>query len=379
MAGFYLVSHPRTVREALERHRRGLDANPIGYLHEHSRDYTQRVHECCARYLGVEPLDIALTDSTTMGLGLVYSAIALKEGQEVLCTEHDHYSTNRSLELRAQRSGAAVRRVRLYEPGGGATVEGIVSAITGAITPATRVLAVTWVHSSSGVKLPLRAIADAIEPINQKRSDEDRIIFCVDGVHGLGIDDVTLPELGCDVFIAGTHKWLFGPRGTGLVWARPEVQQLIPPTIPPFPHRGGWRDSVSEMARGLAWGVAFTPGGFHSFEHRWAVAEAVEFHESIGRARVSERIHGLNRQLKEGLAKMDHVTLHTPMPDELSAGITCFEVRGLRPDDVVQQLEEKAIVASTSPYAVSYARLAPSLLNDEAEVETCLKALAEMA
>jgi len=79
------------------------------------------------------------------------------------------------------------------------------------------------------------------------------------------------------------------------------------------------------------------------------------------------------------MAKMGHVTVHTPMSDELSAGIVAFEVDGMRPGEVVSRLEEHRIVASTSPYAVSYARLAPSLLNDEAEVETCLKALAEMA
>lgn len=373
MSGFYLASHPRPVREAMEKHRQGLDANPIGYLHEHNGALTRRVHDAAARYLGVRPQDIALTDSTTMGLGLVYTAIALKEGQEVLSTEHDHYSTNRSLEYRAQRTGATVRRVRLYEPGGGANADQIVKSITSAITPQTRVLAVTWVHSSSGVKLPLRAIADAIHPFNEGRDDADRLIFCVDGVHGLGIDDINLADLGCDVFIAGTHKWLFGPRGTGLIWARPEVQSAIPPTIPPFP-TGGMRAPDA-----LSWGAATTPGGFHSFEHRWAVAEAIEFHEAIGKSRVAERIHALNRQLKEGMAAMGHLTLHTPMSDDLSAGIVAFEVDGMRPGDVVRHLEEHKIVASTSPYAVSYARLAPSLLNDEAEVETCLKALAELA
>ena len=105
MASFYLVSHPRPVREAIERHRRGLDANPIDYLHHHTGEATRRVLECAGRYLGVQPGDIALTDSTTMGLGLVYSSVDLQPGQEVLTTEHDHYSTNRSLDLRAERAG----------------------------------------------------------------------------------------------------------------------------------------------------------------------------------------------------------------------------------------------------------------------------------
>lgn len=374
MTGFYLATHPRPVREAIERFRKGLDGNPLWYKDEHTAENERRVLEAAGRYLDVKPADIALTDSTTMGLGLVYTSLTLKEGQQVLSTEHDHYSTNRSLEYLASRAGTQVRRVRLYQPGGGANTDQIVSAIKGAITPQTRILAVTWVHSSSGVKLPLRAIADMLAPINEKRDADDQIIFCVDGVHGLGAEDATLPELGCDVFIAGTHKWLFGPRGTGLIWASREAQDSIRPTIPPFP-TGGMRMSPE----GWTWGVANTPGGFHSFEHRWAVADAIEFHDAIGKARVAERIHALNRQLKEGLAAMDKVTLHTPMSDELSAGIVCFEVEGTSPNDVVRRLARERIVASTSPYAVSYARLAPGLLNDEQEVDICLKAVRAMA
>ena len=63
-----------------------------------------------------------------------------------------------------------------------------------------------------------------------------------------------------------------------------------------------------------------TPGGFHSFEHRWALAEAFRFHGRIGKRRVAARIHALNRRLKAGLAGMGHVTLITPRSDALSAG-----------------------------------------------------------
>ena len=78
-----------------------------------------------------------------------------------------------------------------------------------AITPATRVLALTWVHSSTGLKLPLRAITDAVRRINAGRDEAGRVLVCVDGVHGFGIEDVVLSDLGCDFFMAGCHKWLF--------------------------------------------------------------------------------------------------------------------------------------------------------------------------
>jgi isopenicillin-N epimerase len=121
-----------------------------------------------------------------------------------------------------------------------------------------------------------------------------------------------------------------------------------------------------------------SPGGFHSFEHRWALAEAFAFHARLGKSRVAERIHTLNRQMKEGLAKMKHVTLHTPMSDALSAGIVCFEVAGLVPRQVVERLREKKVLASVTPYAVEYARMAAGLINNESDVDAGLRAVREL-
>jgi selenocysteine lyase/cysteine desulfurase len=118
-----------------------------------------------------------------------------------------------------------------------------------------------------------------------------------------------------------------------------------------------------------------TPGGFHSFEHRWALDEAFKFHQAIGKSRVTQRIYELNQQLKQGLAKMPHVMLHTPLSQDLSAGIVCFDVVGLSARHVVERLRERRIIGSVTPYATQYARLAPGLLNSAEEVETVLKAV----
>jgi selenocysteine lyase/cysteine desulfurase len=70
------------------------------------------------------------------------------------------------------------------------------------------------------------------------------LIYGVDAVHGLGVEAEAATELGCDVFIAGCHKWLLGPRGTGIVWAHPRAHGAISPTIPSFtvpPARRGGR------------------------------------------------------------------------------------------------------------------------------------------
>jgi isopenicillin-N epimerase len=118
-----------------------------------------------------------------------------------------------------------------------------------------------------------------------------------------------------------------------------------------------------------------TPGGFHSFEHRWALDEAFRFHQAIGKARITERIHALNDQLKDGLINLRHVKVHTPLSRDLSSGIVCFEVEGWNPDQVVEQLRQRRIIASVTPYATQYVRLAPSLLTSPEEVEKTVEAI----
>ncbi|HYH16195.1 MAG TPA: aminotransferase class V-fold PLP-dependent enzyme, partial [Flavisolibacter sp.] len=92
-ASQFVVSHPQPVREAIDRYRKQLDEEPVLYTEEKENEYMQRVREIAAKYFNVpNPDDIAMTDSTTMGLGTIYTALNLQKGQEVLTTEHDHYS-----------------------------------------------------------------------------------------------------------------------------------------------------------------------------------------------------------------------------------------------------------------------------------------------
>jgi len=373
LAGFFLASHPTQVQAAIERHRRGLDADPIGYWFEQEKKQEAAVLRAAADYLAVDPTEIALTDSTTMGLGLLYGGLALHEGQEILSTLHDHYATETSLRLRAERTGATIRQIPLYDSLKNVSRQELLDNLIKNIKPNTRVIALTWVHSSTGLKLPIHEMAQAIHKLNESRAEQDRVIFCVDGVHALGVEDFRLSDLGCDFLVAGTHKWMFGPRGTGLVWGRQRAWPVANPIIPTFNSQAFDIWMKMSPPEDLPTSIYMTPGGFHSFEHRWALDEAFTFHRAIGKARATQRIYELNQQLKQGLAKMPHITLHTPMSQDLSAGIVCFEVSGMTPRQVIERLRQRNIIGSTTPYATQYARLAPSLLNSSEEIEQTLK------
>lgn len=385
LASFLFVSQPRALRAEIERWRARIDSDPVWielavYEGESGRPYEQ-ARAAVAAYVGGQPPEIAFTSNTTSALAMVYHGLRIRADQEIVTTTHDHFSHHMSIRYAAERSGAAVRRVALYDRAAEADAGEIAARVERALTPKTRALGVTWVHSSTGVKLPIPAIAEAVARANRGRAEADRCLLVVDGVHGFGNQDVDAARLGADFFAAGLHKWLCGPRGTGFLWGRAELWRELRPTVPSFDPLALaiWRDWMEDLPPGPTEASWVSPGGFLAYENFLALPAAFEFQRALGRERIAARVAELNGALRDGLARVPGVTLHTPRDPALAAGINCFEVAGRTAVEVVARLAERKIRATASPYRVSYARLAAGIMNLPGEIDTALAAVRALA
>lgn len=92
LATFLLASHPKPVAEAIERHRQGFDVNPAEYFYMNASEMDEAIPTAAAAYMGGRPDQIAMTDSTTMGLAMVAGGLVLRPDDEILHSEHDHYA-----------------------------------------------------------------------------------------------------------------------------------------------------------------------------------------------------------------------------------------------------------------------------------------------
>ncbi|MEV6647768.1 aminotransferase class V-fold PLP-dependent enzyme [Amycolatopsis sp. NPDC051371] len=369
-APFIIASHPRVVREAIELHRTGLDRDPVGYYRQNKlREEKGRAE--LAGYLDCPPEEVALTDSTTMGLALVYLGLKCRPGQEILTTSHEFYSTYECLRLKSTQSGTTVRQVDLYSEPRSAEEHQMVAALIGSITGNTRCLALTWVHSATGVKIPVKEICGEIRRINEDRAEHERIVVCVDAVHAVGVEDFSISELGCDFLVSGAHKWLFGPRGTGFVWGSTAGWNNVQPLIPNFGVMSG------EQPTGFP-GIIGTPGGFHSFEHRWSLADVFQFVNPIGKPAISEYISDQVTQMI-GLLGAAGVEVATPADARRHAGIVSCKIAGRDSANVVDELRtDHGIVATTSPGEGEYVRLAPSIVTTPDQVEYVAEAMSRL-
>lgn len=366
LASFFLAPTPQPVRDAVEGFRRKLEENPFDFLSNNGESLDDRVRRYAASYLEVEEQNIALVGSTTEGLALVYSGLDLKEGDEILFSPHDHYSLKQSLKYREERSRIQLSSMNLYPKRGAVSREAMCGALAASITPSTRVVHLTWVHSGTGVRLPLKRLTEVIAELNDKRDEEARIITIVDGVHGLGVVDESVKSLGANLFISGTHKWIFGPRGTGIIWGDDIGWGRIRPVVPPFA-------PISRREPG----IRFTPGGFHSFENRWALADAFLFMTETTRRYSAEYTSFLNTHLKERLLSLNDITLHTPLDPQLSAGLTCFTSRKRQASEVVLALLQRRIAANLAP-GTRYVRMGPGIINGVSDIDRVIDALREI-
>ncbi len=171
MACLWHASHPKPVRDAIERHRKGLDECPSDYFHENAPRLEAEVRAAAADYLRAKSNEVALTGSTTEGLATIYAGLKLRPGQEILSTEQDHIMTKNSLRLRAERTGATVKTISLYERSDTVTEDQLVDSVVQAVNDKTKVVAITWVQSATGVKMPVAQVAHAITRLNAARAE----------------------------------------------------------------------------------------------------------------------------------------------------------------------------------------------------------------
>jgi selenocysteine lyase/cysteine desulfurase len=374
-AGMALSAHPKCVAQRIREIRDGLDRSPYTYLKENLHAAEEAVAAKASAYFQVPTANIALTDGTTCGLTLLYAGIKIKPGQEILTTLHEFSGVLAILDYLEARQGIPSRRIRLFDRRGVSptlTASEIVQRLKDAIQPNTRVLALTWVYSNCGVKLPLPEIAAMVKGVNRERADEDRLLVCIDGVHGFGVEDTTFTELGCDFFVSGCHKWVCGPRGTG-IWcgtdkAWEQYQQVAP--------------TSSHVKEGI--GRAKSPGGVQCYEHRWALEPAFEFLLWLGKDKIERHIHGLCTEMKQELSRLSGVTVVTPQSEALSAGIICFDVEGTPAADAVTALAKDKIISTVSSSNAGYdsdvrhVRFSLSIFNTRGEVARCLDAVRKL-
>ena len=318
---------------------------------------TEQSRQAVAAQLGVTPDEIALVRNTSEANNVINAGIPLAAGDEVVVWDQNHPTNNVAWEVRAARYGLSVAKVTT--PAAPSGVDELVGVFERALTPRTRVLALTHVSNVSGVRLPVRELCE----VAHRRG----IHVHVDGAQSWGALDVDLRELGCDSFTGSAHKWFCGPKEVGLLYVRADrVAEIWPSIVAP-----SWGSAVEPRPKGAR---KFESLGQRDDAALAAIGTTVAFQDRLGMKRIEARVVELATMLKSGLEEAGF-DLVTPMKPELSGGVAIAMVDPARRGAFVTALYEQHGIAGA---ATGGLRLCPHLYNTREHVARAVSGAAAL-
>ncbi len=356
-----LCPSPNSVIETVTGLTHDIDADASFQNRAKFTELREGARAAVAVYLGADPTEIAITRNTTEGNNTVVNGLALNRGDEVVIWDQNHPSNSLSWDVRAERVGFTVKRVKT--PPSPRSADELLEPFRAAITANTRAIAVTHLSSTSGVALPVKQLCQLAR--------EKGIPIAIDGAQTVGSLALNLHDLGCDFYTTSSHKWLLGPKEAGILYVRKERVASLWPNIVGL----GWQNAVKD---GTA--KKFETLGQRDDARVAAVGKAVEFHNAIGKDKVEERVRALAAATKVALQKkIPSVKFHTPLDPGLSGGIVIFTAQGLDPRPVYDSLYKKSdIGCATSGGEFPGIRYSAHIYNTMDEVEKAVTAVSAL-
>ena len=359
---------PRRVAQALkDRINLELNEGPTTPpVQESGREVQAQARQAAARLFNADPEEVMVTRNSTEGLNIVLSGLDWQEGDEIITCNLEHGSVLITSLVTGKRHGVKVRVVDLDPHDSRETILGKFEA---AFTSRTRLLFVSHVEFSTGLRMPAAELA---------RLAHDRgAQIMLDGAQTGGHIHLDMAAEEFDFYSIPGQKWVLGYEGVGALYIRRELIERI------YPAHSGGRAVVHPVdydnVQLAAADMEKFHGGSSSVPLQAAFLEAVQFVEEVGVREIEERNRQLAARLKRQLSDLPAVQVYSPMEPELSSGLVSFALSGWEPPAAVERLwNDHRIVVRQVDYPPGI-RASFHFFNTEDEVDQLAQAVKGLA
>ena len=263
-----------------------------------AKELAEKTRTTAARFLGCDLSEVMVTTSTTNGMNAVAQGLRLKAGDSVLVSDQEHSGGLHCWQYLEKYHGVKLDRVVI--PRDEHNADAIVDRFKKGITKTTKLISVSHVFSSTGLRMPIAEISALAR--------SQGILCIVDGAQAAGATNVNVKALGCHAYAASGHKWLMGPKGTGVLYISKDAQS----TIRPMQFDGSYN--------------TYNDGnGVVNLAAILGLAKAIEYLEATGIDKVESHNMSLRNRLYERLRKVPNLTIVSPPPGPLASPmLTCL-------------------------------------------------------
>ena len=320
-----------------------------------------------ARFIGGQEQEVVFVRGATEGINLVaqtWGQANLKAGDRILLSVLEHHSNIVPWQLLAERTGVAIDVCPLTPDG-----QIDLAAAEAMLTPAHKLVAFAHVSNVLGSVLHVEHAVALAHAVGAK--------ILIDGCQAVPRVPVDVAELGCDFYVWSSHK-LYGPTGIGVLWARAELLDAMPP----WQGGGSMIDRVTFARTTYAPAPTRFEAGTPAIVEAIGLAAAIDYVEAIGLPAIHAHEARLVRTLRDELRSLNSVTLFGP---EDSAGIVSFALDGVHPHDLGTILDEENVAIRAGHHCAqplmdhlgvpATARASFGLYNDETDIAALLKGI----
>lgn len=309
---------PRLVTEALVRYQWQQEDATAYTMWQILEPQVETIRSGLAELFGCEREEIAVTRNASESLEIILMGLDLKSGDEILTTTQDYPRMLTTLRQRELREGLVLKMVKVPIPP--KDLDEITAAFARGITKRTRVILISHMINITGQITPVQAVCELA------RSKGIEVI--VDGAHSFAQFQFKQADIACDYFGTSLHKWLFAPKGTGLLYVkRDKIEQI-------WPLMAAEKKQAADIRK-------FEEIGTHSAAPHLAIGEALLFHNGIGGDRKEARLRYLSHYWMNQLKSLPNVRFNTSFEDDQSCAIGNVQIEGTDPVAVANHLMGK--------------------------------------
>jgi isopenicillin-N epimerase len=315
---------PRIVTEALVRYIWEQEDATAYTMWQILEPQSETIRTGLAELFGCDPEEIAITRNASESLETLLMGMDLRSGDEILTTTQDYPRMLTTLRQREKREGLKLKLIQIPIPP--KNLDEITAAFEKGITDRTRLILIAHEINITGQIMPVKAVCEMARAKG--------IETIVDGAHSFAQFDFKQQDLGCDYFGTSLHKWLYAPKGTGMLYVkRDKIEKLWPLMA-----------AESKQALDIR---KFEEIGTHSAAPKLAIGEALLFHNGIGSKRKEARLRYLSRYWMNQLKDVPKIRFNTSFDPNQSCAIANVQIEGTKPDDVVKYLFDKHRIFTT--------------------------------
>ncbi len=270
-----------------------LESLPVKFYGKFGAEaLAEKTRTIAARFLGCDMNEMLITTSTTNGMNAIAQGLRLKAGDHILTTDQEHGGGLLCWSYFAKYYGVIIDTIII--PPGENNGDAILNRIKANIRKETKLISVSHIFSSTGLRMPVAEISSLA------RSKD--ILCIVDGAQAAGAIKVNVKELGCHAYATSGHKWLMGPKGTGLLYLSKEVQDIIRPMQ--------FEESYNTYNDG---------NGVVNLACILGLGKAIEYIESAGITKIEEHNLSLRNRLYERLSGITNLKIVSPAAGPLAS------------------------------------------------------------